>query len=68
MGKHWEKGMYGIENFVSFPAMNFEEHWLSRFNSCLWYFGVEAVGEGRIYKYKQKEEEDTFNPYKGLFV
>ena len=23
MGKHWEKLMYGIEKFVSFPGMDF---------------------------------------------
>ena len=23
MGNYWEKGMYGIGNFVGFPAINF---------------------------------------------
>ena len=61
MGKHWEKGMDGIENFVSFPKMNLEEHQLSRFSSYLWSWGVEAMGEGRVYKDKWKEEEQIIN-------
>ena len=45
-----------------------EEHWLSRFSSYLWYWGIEDVGEGRGNKDKWKEEEETFNLDKGWFV
>ena len=46
----------------------FEEHWLSRFSSYLWYWGIESMGEGRGSRDKWKQEGGTYNYYEGLYV
>ena len=53
------------ENLSVFKQWILEEHWLSRFRSYLWSWGVNAVGEGRGYTDKWKEEEEALNSDKG---
>ena len=65
MGNQWKQGMECIEIFSGFQAMHLEECWLSHFRFYLQSWRIEAVGEGKGNKDKQKEEEKVFNTDKG---
>ena len=52
IGKHFIKVMYGIENFVGFPGMNFGRTLVFSFQLIPLVLEVRAAGEGRGYKAK----------------
>ena len=57
--------MERIKSFGGFQVINFGITLVVLFQLLPLVLGVEAVGEGRGYKDKWKEEEETFNLDKG---
>ena len=65
MGKHWEKGMCGIEKFVGFPAINFGRTLVVSFQLLPLVLGGRGCGRRKSIQDNWKEEEEMSNYHKG---
>ena len=68
MVKQWEQVMDGIEKFTGFQAMNFGRTLFVSFQLIPLVLGDLGCGRRKRNRNNQKEEEDSFNLGKGLFL